>query len=338
MHDLVAARFELTQQFGQRHRRIVLEIVHQHNALAVFGELRHRRLDDVIRFAQLEIERVDIGREDGHVACAQISHQFGRLLQIGKAEERRGRSSDCHVHRARAHFDLLLSEFDVFRVGVLGQVLMRPGVIADRHSGRGDVPGYIGPPGGVFADLEEGRFDAIVFERLQNHRRVFGPRAVVEGQHDFFVAQEIVLLEVLGPECRTAGGVDFDDTRKTDGVGIIASGNGFGGRRGRYGRGRGRRRCCRCRGVLSKHGWCGRARRRRVRRGRVRRGGRDHRLRNLSHRRGLPSRLRRNGLARCRCSVALPRRDHVGGKCDQRVGPGRALRRDDAKRCKPQCH
>jgi hypothetical protein len=106
-----------------------------------------------------------------------------------------------------------------------------------------------------------------------------GPRAVVEGQHDFFVAQEIVLLEVLGPECRTAGGVDFDDTRQADGVGIVASRNGFGGRRGRHRRWRGRRGCCRCRGVLRKHGWRGR-----IRGGRVRRGGGDRRLRNLSHR------------------------------------------------------
>jgi hypothetical protein len=189
----------------------VLEIVHQHNALAVFGELRHRRLDDVIRFAQLEIERVDVGRKDRDVARAQVSHQIRRLLQIGKTEERCGRSPDCHVHRAHAHLDLLLGEFDVFGIGVPGQVLMRPGVIADRHSGRGDFAGYIGPPSGVFADLKEGRFDAIVLERLQNHRRVFRPRAVVEGEHDFFVAQEVVLLEMLGPEGRTAGGVDFDD-------------------------------------------------------------------------------------------------------------------------------
>src|SRR5215469_18119455 len=130
---------------------------------------------------------------------------------------------------------------------------MRPGVIADGHSGRGDFPGYIRPPSGVLADLKKGCFDAIVFERLQHHRGVFGPRAVVEGQYDFFVAQEVVLLEVLGSECRTASGVDFDDARETDGVGIVASWNGLGGRRRRRRHWRCRR--LRRRGVLSKYSW-----------------------------------------------------------------------------------
>ena len=47
----------------------------------------------------------------------------------------------------------------------------------------------------MLADLEERRLDAIVLQRLEHHRRVFGPRPVVEGQHDFLVAQEVVLLE-----------------------------------------------------------------------------------------------------------------------------------------------
>src|SRR5262252_6602814 len=56
----------------------------------------------------------------------------------------------------------LLGEFDVFGIRILGEILVRPGVIADGHSGGGDFPGYIGPPRGVLADLKERRLDAIV--------------------------------------------------------------------------------------------------------------------------------------------------------------------------------
>src|SRR5262249_25962562 len=196
-----------------------------------------------------------------------------------------------------------LGQFDILGKGVLGQVLMRPGVIADGHSGRGDFPGYIGSPRRVLTDLEERRLDAVVLERFQHHRRIFRPRTVVEGQHDFFVAQEVVLLEVLGPEGRPAGGVDFNDARQTDGVGIIASGNGFGGGRGRRGRRRGWRRW---RSVLSECGWRGCARL-----------SSGSRLRNLSYGRGWPSRLCRNGLTRRRRVVALPGRDYVDSKCDE---------------------
>ena len=81
-------------------------------------------------------------------------------------------------------------------------------------------------PRRVLADLEEGRLGAIVGQRLEHHRRVVRPRAVVEGQHDFLVAQEVVLLEVLGAEGRAAGGVDLDDARDAERIGIAAGRNG----------------------------------------------------------------------------------------------------------------
>jgi hypothetical protein len=37
------------------------------------------------------------------------------------------------------------------------------------------------------------------------------PRAVIEREHDFFVAQEIISLEVLKAEARSAGRVDFNN-------------------------------------------------------------------------------------------------------------------------------
>ena len=89
MHDLVAGGLELAYQLRHRYRRCVLEIMHKQDAFTVLGELRHRRFDHVFRLAQLEIEGVDIGRKDRDVAGAEISDQFGRLLQSGEAEERR---------------------------------------------------------------------------------------------------------------------------------------------------------------------------------------------------------------------------------------------------------
>src|SRR5262245_9784396 len=50
------------------------------------------------------------------------------------------------------------------------------------------------------------------------------PGAVIEGEHDFFVAQEIVRLEVLEPEPRAAPGVDFNCARDPECVWIVALG------------------------------------------------------------------------------------------------------------------
>ena len=79
--------------------------------------------------------------------------------------------------------------------------------------------------GGVLADREEDRLDAFVGERLE-HRRSGRPRAVVEGQHDLMIAQEVELLEMLEAEARPAGGVDLDRARDAERVRIVA----FGGR------------------------------------------------------------------------------------------------------------
>src|SRR5262249_221170 len=96
---------------------------------------------------------------------------------------------------------------------------------ADRHSGGSELFGQIGAPSRVFADLKECRFGAIVLQRLEHHRRVSRPGAVVEGQSDFLIAQEIILLEMLGSERRATCSIDFNDSREPERVGIIASSN-----------------------------------------------------------------------------------------------------------------
>ena len=90
--------------------------------------------------------------------------------------------------------------------------------------------------GGVLADREERGPHAFIGQRLEHGGRG-RPRAVVEGQHHFLVAQEVVLLEVLEAEARAAGGVDLDRAADAERVRIGAL-----RRRDRARRGRARRR------------------------------------------------------------------------------------------------
>ena len=92
----------------------------------------------------------------------------------------------------------------------------------------------------MLADLEERCLETIVGECPEHGGRVLGPRAVVEGQHHFAGAQEIVLLEMLEAEARPAGRVDLDDARKAHATGLVADADvgGRGGGSGVVGRGR----------------------------------------------------------------------------------------------------
>jgi hypothetical protein len=57
-------------------------------------------------------------------------------------------------------------------------------------------------------------------QRLE-HRGVFPATGRRRKSARLLVAQEVVLLEVLGAESRAAGGVDFDDARQTERVGFV---------------------------------------------------------------------------------------------------------------------
>ena len=100
---------------------------------------------------------------------------------------------------------------------------MAPGVGADRVTGGGDLLQDFRVIGRVLADDEEGGLHALIGERLQHGRRG-RPRAVVEGEQHFVVAQEVVLLEMLEAEARTAGGVDLDRARNAERIRIVAFG------------------------------------------------------------------------------------------------------------------
>jgi hypothetical protein len=108
------------------------------------------------------------------------------------------------------------------RHALLGKVLMRPGVAADGVTGGGNLSQDFRIIGGVFSDREEGCLGALVRQRLEHRGGVVRPRAVVEGQNDFALFQEIVLLEMLEAEARAAGGIDFDRAREPEGIRIAA--------------------------------------------------------------------------------------------------------------------
>jgi len=72
----------------------------------------------------------------------------------------------------------------------------------------------------MLADGEEQRFGALGCQCLEYGWRIAGPRTVVEGQHHFSLAQEIVGSEVLESEARPPGRVDFHDARDAERVRI----------------------------------------------------------------------------------------------------------------------
>ena len=84
---------------------------------------------------------------------------------------------------------------------------------ADGHAGLDHLLGDFRVPSGVLADLEKRRLQALVGQCLEHGGRVARPRAIVEGQNNFLVAQEVILLEVLEAEAGAAGRVDLDDAR-----------------------------------------------------------------------------------------------------------------------------
>ena len=221
MHDLVAGRLELLEQFRNGFGGVLLEVVHQHDAFAVLVELGQDRLDDALRRAHREVERIHVGRPDADIALAHIGDELRRVTQRREAEERRGRSADGGLHGADAFFDFGLRVFDAH--AFLRQVDMAPCMRADRVAGLGDLPEDFRVVACVLADREEKRLGAVIGEGFKNARRIVRPRAVVEGQHHFLVSQEIVLAEMLEAETRAAGGVDLDGTRDSDRVRIRAS-------------------------------------------------------------------------------------------------------------------
>ena len=212
MHHFVTAPFELVKQLRKRFGGVLVEVVHQKNTFAALFQLTHHRLNHLLRLVHLEVARIDVGREYCDVTLAEIGEKLRCVLQVREAEERRDRrAGSSHMHCAVAHLDLLLGLLENRRIGVPREVLVRPGVSADSHPGLNHLFGDFGMPHCVLADVKERGFQTLIGQRLEHRRRALPPGAIVEGQDDLLVAQEVVPLEVLEAESGAAGGVDLDD-------------------------------------------------------------------------------------------------------------------------------
>ena len=153
----------------------------------------------------------------------RIGHHLGQVAQIGEAEERGDRRVRHHVNGACALLHLVPGGVQSALLHRCLQVGMGPCVAADGVAcGKHHLENFR-MIGRMLADREEGCTQALVGERLQHRGGISGPRAIIEGQHDFVVPQEVVALEMLGAEAGTAGGVDLDHAGHAHGVWIGAS-------------------------------------------------------------------------------------------------------------------
>jgi hypothetical protein len=76
--------------------------------------------------------------------------------------------------------------------------------------------------GGVLAYRKERRTHAFISQGLDNC--VGGwPRPIVKGQDDFFIAQEVMLLEMFEAKSWSPTGIDLDHTRHAECMGIPAN-------------------------------------------------------------------------------------------------------------------
>jgi hypothetical protein len=106
----------------------------------------------------------------------------------------------------------------------LRQILVTPGVRADGVPGCSHLLENAGLVGRVQADREEDRLGAVRGECGKHRLSVLRPGPVVEGQHHFAFAQEIVGLELLGSKAGATGGVDLDHPADPQSVGIAFAG------------------------------------------------------------------------------------------------------------------
>jgi hypothetical protein len=95
---------------------------------------------------------------------------------------------------------------------------------ADRVPGGHHLPHDAGLPHRVLADRKEDCLGAVLGEGGEHSRRAARPRPIVEGQHHLAGLQEVVALEVLESETRSAGGVDLDHPPDAERVGIARAG------------------------------------------------------------------------------------------------------------------
>ena len=114
LHDFIAGGLELLQKLRQRLGGVVLEIVHEDDALAALFQLTHYRLNHLLGLVYLEIQRRSMSVEKIPILrCARYSSSCGRVLQVGETEEWRHHCLRRPDYCADAHFDFLLRQIDI---------------------------------------------------------------------------------------------------------------------------------------------------------------------------------------------------------------------------------
>jgi hypothetical protein len=120
------------------------------------------------------------------------------MLQLGETEKWcDGRTSRRYMGCAITHLDFSDGFFEVLGIGVSRQILMRPGVRADRHPGIDELFSDLGMPARKLADFKKRCLETFVLKRLQHSYGAHRAGPIVEGQNDFPVAEEIVSSEML---------------------------------------------------------------------------------------------------------------------------------------------
>src|SRR5262245_26055945 len=141
------------------------------------------------------------------------------MPQGRKAEERTNRLvAESDADSGDAFLNLILA----FLLVNFRQVLVHPGVRSNSVAGRCHLFHDLGMPPGVLADREEDRLGALLGQCLEHGWRMSRPWTIIEGQHDLFVAEKVIGLEMLESEAGPASRVDLDNAGNSKGVGIVA--------------------------------------------------------------------------------------------------------------------
>ena len=220
LHDLVAAVLQPFQQFGRRMGRRLLEVVHQDDAFAVLFELLHHRLTTWSGLRILKSNESMSVEKTPTLRSPTYFSSSGGCRSAGKRKNGAVGLLPSAMLTAAMPFSIssIPSCWLSLDRSLCDQVCDPIVCPAGRH-----LLQDFGMPPGMFSDREKERLGALIGERLQHGRRVPRPWAVIEREHDFLVAQEVVGLEVLEPETRAARGVDFNHARDAERIRIVAS-------------------------------------------------------------------------------------------------------------------
>ena len=198
-HDLVAAGLQIVEQARAASAVACWKSCIRTMPLPCFFSFAITDLTDLLGLAHLEVERIEVGREDGDIALAEIGDQLRRMPQR-RGSGRRERSARRPPRRT-ALMPFSISSLPSRHSSFLGQILgVAPGVAADGVAGGGDLLEDFGMPDRVLADREEYRLGALRRERREHRRRILRPGAVIEGQHDLAVRRKSMLLKCSKPK------------------------------------------------------------------------------------------------------------------------------------------